>query len=272
MGRSVSRSIRRVAIVVPTPDTEGPHAAKCLRHVAQTTGHLDVSVHPIVESGPGFRFSRSINRGIAEASSADAWVLLNDDAFMDAGWLDAMLATTAAHPEAGVVGAVLRYPQGGIQFAGGRIPLTPLEYVAAATAHRAPLWALRNLARHRFAPRAYMFDHYRRVDARHRLDFITGACYLLTRECHERVGGFDERYAFGAEDVDHSLRTLEAGMELALATGATGEHVDGGSGQHMSPRQLESIEAFHKEWDGARLRAATRKDGRRGIHHTGGAS
>ncbi|HEX2022229.1 MAG TPA: glycosyltransferase [Candidatus Thermoplasmatota archaeon] len=254
----------RVAIVVPTRDPAAHPAAGALEIARATTAHLGADVRPVVASGAGFRFSRSVNRGFDEAPDADAWVLLNDDAFMDEGWLDAMLAA-AREPGVGLVGAVLRFPDGKLQHAGGLIPVTAGEYLRAATRLRAPLWALRSLARRRFARYPYMWYHHDRVDPAHRLDFLTAACLLVTRGCLERVGRFDEAYEMGCEDVDYCLRALDAGLELALATRATGVHLEGAS-RSPSERTLRSQAVFRERWSGARIHEVTRRGGRRGVY------
>lgn len=259
-----------VSIVIPTKDASADMASRAIEAARRTTAHLSATLEIIERSGPEFRFSRSINEGIRRSPDADAWVLLNDDAFMDDGWLDAMLDAMRAHPEVGVWGALLRFPDGRVQHAGGRIPIDPLEYLGVALRHRAPFWALRRIREQRFRRHGYMFDHYDRLRASNRLDFITGACAMITRACLEKVGDYDERYFFGAEDVDHSLRALDAGFELGLATRATGIHVDGGSGGHGSPRQLASWKAFHERWSGDEIRRLTRRGGRVGVYHPGG--
>ena len=258
----------KIAIVVPTADPKRENPTRCLRAIAETTRHLDVDVQTVVSSGADFRISRSPNRGMTAgvAGGADMLVLLNDDAFVDAGWLDAFLAAQHAHPEVGVWGALLRYEDGRIQHAGAHIPLTPVEYFAIAASHRAPFWALRNIARQRFARHPYMFEHYRTYDPRHRLDFVTGACAMITRACHEKIGGYDEEYLFGAEDADHALRALEAGFEIGMARGATAVHLDRGTGAALGARARESEAIFRRKWPADRIARATRRSGRKGVY------
>lgn len=238
----------------------------CLDAARATTAHLDVVLEPVVSSGPGFRFSRSVNRGIRAHPDADAWVLLNDDCVMEDGWLDAMLGAVRTHPRVGLVGAVLRYPTGRLQHAGGYVA-GKLHYIAhTATVDRAPFWALRRI---RSAPRGAnpFFFHYRRVSSRHRLDFVTGACALITKDCLARVGGYDEDYEFAFEDVDFALRALEAGFEVALATQAKGVHLERATGRSLKAEQERSFATFNRKWDRRRIFAATRGNGRRGVHH-----
>lgn len=260
------RKAPRVAVVVPTPDAKREMTQRCLASVRETTGHLDVVVEVVESSGPGFRFSRSVNRGIKAHPDADAWVLLNDDCVMEGGWLDAMLGAVRAHPKVGLVGAVLRYPDGKVQHAGGFI-VGPVRYAfRCAFYERAPFYLFRRLARTPRGGNPFCF-HYRRVDRRHRLDFMTAACVLITRECLAKVGPYDEDYEFSFEDIDHGLRALEAGFEVALATGATGTHLERASGGGLKAAHLRSETTFNAKWTRARIFAATRGGGRRGIHH-----
>jgi O-antigen biosynthesis protein len=239
---------------------------RCLEAARATTAHLDVALEPVVSSGPGFRFSRSVNRGIAAHPDADAWVLLNDDCSMEAGWLDCMLDTVRQDPRVGIVGAVLRYPSGRIQHAGGYIT-GPLRYFFRSVFHDlAPFWMLRRMRRAGPGANPYCF-HYMRVSRRHRLDFVTGACVLITRDCLEAVGPYDEEYEFSFEDIDHSLRALEAGFEIGLATGARGIHLERATGGGLKEAHVRSEAVFNRKWKRDRIFAITRGRKRRGVHH-----
>lgn len=261
----MSASRPRIAVIVPTPDAGREMTRRCLDAVRATTAHLDVAVEVVESSGPDFRFSRSVNRGLAAHRDADAWVLLNDDCVMQPGWLDALLAA-AKEPRVGLVGAVLRYPSGRIQHAGGFI-VGPLRYaVRCAFYERAPFYLFRRLARTPKGGNPFCF-HHRRVSARHRLDFVTAACILITRDCLARVGPYDEDYEFSFEDIDHNLRALEAGFEIALATNALGIHQERASGGGLKEAHLRSEATFNRKWTRCRIFAATRGGGRRGIHH-----
>ena len=63
-------------------------------------------------------FIAACNDGAARARG-DVLVFLNNDTVPQPGWLDALLETFDAHPEAGLVGAQLLYPDGRLQEAGG---------------------------------------------------------------------------------------------------------------------------------------------------------
>jgi len=259
----------RIAIVIPTANPEREPGRTAIAQARKTTAHLNVSFHIIQSSGPEFRFSRSVNRGIREAPDADYWVLLNDDAFMDEGWLDAMVETARCHPNVGVVGAVLRFPKGRIQHGGGYM-MKPVRYFFYNTfGNMAPFWAIRSIIAsiRRGVP---YFGHYRRIHPRQRLDFVTGANMLITKECRARIGDYDEDFEFSYEDVDYCLRALDAGLEIALATDARGIHLQRATGGGLKAEVMRSLKVFDRRWSRDRVLSLTRKDGRRGVYHGSG--
>jgi len=56
------------------------------------------------------------------------------------------------------------------------------------------------------------------------IDFAIGACQLFRRTAFEAVGGLDESYFYGPEDVDFCLRLREAGWRLVQVADAPVEH------------------------------------------------
>jgi GT2 family glycosyltransferase len=59
---------------------------------------------------------------------------------------------------------------------------------------------------------------------RRRVDFVIGACQVFRRQTFYYVGGMDEWYFYGPEDVDFCLRIREAGMRIEQVTSAGCEH------------------------------------------------
>jgi GT2 family glycosyltransferase len=150
------------------------------------------------------------NRGFAANNNAavrhaqgDVLALLNNDLLLQPGWLQPMLAVLAdSSLKAGVVGNVQwRLADGSTDHAGvGINPAGQLMHIQDASVFQGKPVA-KTLA-------------------------VTGACMLLRRADFERVGGFDERYINGAEDVDlcFKLRQLGLGAYVALNS-RVGHHV-----------------------------------------------
>jgi GT2 family glycosyltransferase len=56
------------------------------------------------------------------------------------------------------------------------------------------------------------------------VDFAIGACQLIRRSAFEAVGGLDESYFYGPEDVDLCLRLAQAGWTIVLVGAAHCDH------------------------------------------------
>lgn len=56
------------------------------------------------------------------------------------------------------------------------------------------------------------------------VDFAIGACQLVRRTAFEAVGGLDESYFYGPEDVDFCLRLRERGWRVVQVGAATCHH------------------------------------------------
>ncbi|WBH15797.1 glycosyltransferase family 2 protein [Sphingomonas radiodurans] len=139
------------------------------------------------DDGP-FNWSRLNNRAAA-LTDADIFCFLNNDMEVThEGWLTE-LAALAALPEVGVVGATLWFPDGTIQHAG-----------VAFTAQGGPMHPFRS------APRGTAPFYLRTLRTQ---PAVTGACLAVRREIFHRLGGFDELFPLGFNDIDFCMRVRE---------------------------------------------------------------
>lgn len=135
-------------------------------------------------------FSGGCNLGVA-AARAERIVLLNNDTEPQAGWLEA-LDRALDDERVGVAGALLTYPDGSVQHAGVAFPPGKLpEHIHVGAAVDDP-----------------------RVSRPRDLQAVTAACLALRRATWELLGGLDEGYVNGMEDMDLCLRVRDAGLRV----------------------------------------------------------
>lgn len=168
-------------------------------------------------------FAATCNRGAA-ASSGDYLFFLNNDLELLPGWLEPMLALLRARPDAGLVGNVqLNHATGAVDHAGIYFN------------HKGKPAHLTGLGFGRPA--------VRQVDA------VTGACFALSRELWQRLGGFDEGYVNGCEDVDLCLRAVEAGRHNYVALrSVVRHHISASAGRKL--RDEQNTARLFARWGG----------------------
>ena len=130
------------------------------------------------------------NDRLAREARGELLLLLNDDAEVEAGWLEPLVQTLDEHPRAAAVGSRILFPDGRVQEAGS---------VLFDDGSTAPVG--RGLPP---GSGAYAF--------RRRVDFTSANSLLLRRTAYDEVGGFDPRfYPAYYEDVDLALALRTAG-------------------------------------------------------------
>lgn len=179
----------------------------------------------IVRNTKNLGFATACNQG-ARVSRGRNIVFLNNDTVTQPGWLAALLAA-AKEEGAGVCGARLLYPDGRIQHAGVAFDEKGIGY-------------------HIF--NGFPKDHPA-VMKRRRFQAVTAACMLVRRDLFEALGGFDEGYRNGFEDVDFCLRAGERGHRvLYVPECAVIHHEETTEGRKAHDR--ENLERFLAHWKG----------------------
>lgn len=174
----------------------------------------------IIEAGENLGFARGVNRG-ASAATGRRLLLLNPDAMLLPGSLNALMSFADVHPEYGMYG--------------GR-NMTPAGENDLSSCWGAPsLWSLFCFATGLSTafPRSSVFDpeslgRWERDSVRE-VPVITGSLMLISLEDWRRLGGMDEQFFLYGDDAELSLRARRHGLRPVIVPEATIIHDKGGS-------------------------------------------
>jgi GT2 family glycosyltransferase len=209
----------RVAVIIPTLDPDSAMIDACADAVGATTG-----TRPFVTCDPDKTgFARTCNDGAVVASDEmdpALLVFLNDDTIPQPGWLDALTAAAEQHD---IVGAHLVYPDGGTQHSGVFL-------------RREPDGTLTAYNRKRPAPSG-------------EVPAVTGACLAIRRDVWDELGGFDESFVNGYEDVDLCLRARQAGHTVWFSAESNVVHLESQSDPALRfGHAQENIALLQQRW------------------------
>ncbi|HIF98630.1 MAG TPA: glycosyltransferase [Myxococcales bacterium] len=203
-------------------------------------------------------FLRSCNKAVEHARGKDLVFLNNDTLVMDK-WIDRLIETREAFPDAGLVGSQLLFPDGRLQEAGSVIwrDGSAINYGSGEEASD---------SRYAFA---------------RKVDYVSAAAVLIAADLFRELGGFDEFYAPAFyEDTDLAFRVREAGMDVVYQPASKVVHFGGASHGRdttsgIKHHQVINQKRFFERWrtrlnehygDGTRPeKAAIRLSGHRAL-------
>lgn len=213
-----------------------------LRVVLVDNGSLDGSAEAIrtrypeavvVDAGENTGFARAVNRGVA-VGEGEYVLLLNPDASVHPGSLEALRDFAIAHPEYGVYGGRTVRQDGS---------LDPSSCWGSPS-----LWSLLCFASTASTvfKRSRIFDpeslgSWQR-DTVKEVDIVTGCLLLTRRETWTALGGMDERFFLYGEDAEFSARARRAGHRPVVVPAAVIQHDVGGS-TDSSGRKMSMVMA-----------------------------
>lgn len=140
------------------------------------------------------------------------YCFLNNDTIVTDNWLKEMVDCMERHSNAVIVGAKLIHPgTGRIQHAG-----------------------VIELNGHRPSHKYFGFDqNYPPANKEIQYPAVTGACMLVKRSFYDQVGGFDEAYWVGWEDIDLCKKATKLGKEIWYSPKAVVYHYEGSTEGRM---------------------------------------
>jgi len=197
-----------------------------------------------VIEAPNNGYGAGANVGIA-ATNEEYLLILNPDTVVQPGSVAELTRYLNSHPEVGLVGPRLRYPDGSIQPTRRRFPqrLTPL--FESTIFER--WWPGNPWSRH---------YHLRDVpdDGPQEVDWVVGAAMLVRREAIEQAGPFDESFRMYSEEVEWCWRLRRFGWTIAYNPSAEITHHEGAS-------TIQNVAARLVDFDTSRVHLANRMYG-----------
>lgn len=250
LGRPPSLVDRRpVSIVIPSYN-DVPFLTACLESVHETCAGFEYEVlvvddyiEPentrqllalqddrtrVILKDQRLGFAGNVNVGMREARYDI--VLLNSDIIAKPGWLDALQSRAYSSERIGMVSPKLVYPDGRIQYAG--------TYYARVLA---PQWFGHfHVGSPATRPTANVPGYNRS---------ISGACVYIKKPVYDELGGLDEEFWLGFEDVDYGLRAWQSGVRCYYEPSALLVHHESATrGYSQGARELSSMRYFWRRW------------------------
>lgn len=170
----------------------------------------------LIESSVNLGFARANNLAM-QRSAGRYLLLLNTDALVQPGSVQALLQVAEAAPQAGIVGAHLLNPDGTFQASHTCFPTLWQEFLILSTLGR------------RLVRPWYPSHGPEETEGPQRVEYVEGACMLVRREALAEVGGLDEGYFMYAEEVDWCKRMRMAGWEVWYTPAAKVVHIGSAS-------------------------------------------
>ncbi len=170
-------------------------------------------------------FSYTCNRG-AEVARGKYLLFLNNDTLLIDDILTKFLKTFEKHPEVGIIGAKLLYPDNTIQHAGVIVyPDKKLDHFL------------------RYFPADYPAANKIRE-----LDIVTGACFCVKKDLFFKLGKFNEKFFNGFEDVDFCIRVRENGFKVLYNPEITLYHLEEKTRKRNKQREKNNSKILNSIW------------------------
>jgi GT2 family glycosyltransferase len=189
-----------------------------LRHIAEREPRFR-----LVQGHGNIGFARGCNLA-ARTAKGRHLIVLNPDAYLQPGCISSLIAAARDFPSPCVVGARVFNEDGSEQRGGRRGEVTPVSTLLSFShlSRSAPFLRKFEIHLEDQAPP----DHPVAVPT------ISGACFYMSREDFNLLGGFDERYFLHVEDIDLCWRARRMGGSVVFAPEAHVVHLGSTSLKH----------------------------------------
>lgn len=216
--RQCIEAIRQTADLIPyeiiVVDNASSDSTPDYLRGEEASGRIKLIVNPT-----NLSFSKANNQA-SKLARGNYLLFLNNDTIPHNGWLSALISLAESDAEIGILGSKLLYADGTIQHAGvavGILEGEPFPYhIYLCQPPNAPF-----------------------VNKQREFQMVTGACLSIRRALFERLGGFDENYVNGHEDLDLCLKVRELGFKVIYCPTSEVTHLESGT------KRLIGLENFH---------------------------
>jgi GT2 family glycosyltransferase len=194
----------------------------------------------LIESPRNIGFAAGNNLALRQVSGRHV-LLLNSDTLVRGDVLRNAVVWLDGHPEAGVMGPLVKNADGSLQPSCSSFP------------------SLRNLMLQLLGvTRIARFDRYRLTgwdrSAARRVDVVSGAAMFVRRAAMEEVGLLDEAFFFYGEETDWCHRFARAGWQVVFVPLPAVTHFGGGSVRALNHRRdvllTEGTTRLHRKHGG----------------------
>jgi GT2 family glycosyltransferase len=201
----------------------------------------------VVDSGHNGGFGYGVNVGFKHVIAAHGqpryFYVLNPDTAVEPGVLDRLMEFMASHPDAGLIGNVVRNAAGD-EMRGLRFPSLLGELEGKA--------CLGLLTRLLYDRKVVM-----NIVESGEVDWVCGVSMMFRNEVLSTAGFFDERFFLYFEETDLARRIRESGWKVYFVSGAAVDHVGG-----LSTGFSDTNQRMPKYWFDSRRRYFVKHHGR----------
>ena len=186
----------------------------------------------VIRNGENRGYGPAANQGMREASGRIV-ALVNNDTRLAPGSLRSLVEFLDRTPACGIVGPQLLHEDGRSQHSFDVEPGLATELLNKSLLRRLRPGAYPSRLQDRGEPFA--------------VENLVGACFVVRRSLIEELGGFDEAYVNGGEDVDLCFRARAAGRVNAVALrSVVRHHVSSAHGRKL--RDEENSYRLARTW------------------------
>lgn len=222
----------RLKVYVGDADSQDGSVEIVSRHIAERA--LDFcSCFPIGTNG-GFAYGNNfiVEHKVLADPEVDYVHFLNPDTYVRPGAVGALVAALRAHPQAGAAGSRLENPDGSLRAYGFRFPAPWREFFRGA----------RLSALDRLVPGATI--KIPDLLETRRVDWVTGASFMMPRAVIDRVGLMDPAYFLYFEETDLMSRLDGAGYEVWHVAESRVVHLQGSATGVKSDEPVKRVPPY----------------------------